>query len=97
MRNDYALLKRRVQAAGLLDKRPGYYVLLLASNTLAFLVCFALLGMTSNIWLTALIAVVLGIVSGQLGFQLHDSAHNQMFASRRLNGLIAFIDRKSVV
>jgi len=91
VRNDYALLKRRIQAAGLLDKRPGYYALLLSSNTLAFLVCFALLGLTHDIWLTALIAIALGVVSGQLGFQLHDSAHNQMFASRRLNTLIAFV------
>jgi fatty acid desaturase len=64
---------------------------LLTANLLAFAVCWALLGMTSNPWLTALIAVALGIVSGQLGFQLHDSAHQQMFANRRLNGLIAFI------
>src|SRR5207247_3499045 len=34
--NPYAELKRRVEAAGLLGKRPGYYVLMLVTNTLAF-------------------------------------------------------------
>jgi fatty acid desaturase len=31
------------------------------------------------------------VVSGQLGFQLHDAGHNQMFARRWKNFLVAFL------
>ena len=89
--SDYAQLKRLVEQAGLLRKQPGYYVLLLTTNTLAFAACFAILGLVDNPWVTALTAAVLGVVSGQLGFQLHDAGHQQMFASRRANTVIGFI------
>jgi len=35
-----------------------------------------------------LAAVALGLVSGQLGFQLHDAGHKQMFERNSLNDLV---------
>ncbi len=87
----YAELKRRVEAAGLLEKRPGYYALMLVTNTLAFVTTLWLFTVAHNIWATIGLAVLLGLVSGQLGFQLHDSGHRQMFASRRVNPLIGIV------
>ena len=87
----YAELKRRVEAAGLMNKRPGYYTLMLITNTLAFATSLWLLALFHSAWATLLIAALLGIVSGQLGFQLHDSGHRQMFPSRRLNTVIGII------
>src|SRR5438874_727398 len=87
----YAELKRRVEAAGLMRKRPGYYSLMLVTNTLLFATCFAVLALTKNVWWTILAAAVLGFVSGQLGFQLHDSGHRQMFSSRRLNTIVGIV------
>lgn len=87
----YAELKRRVEAAGLLDKRPGYYTLMLVTNTLVFVTTLWLFSLAHNVWAIIGLAVLLGLVSGQLGFQLHDSGHRQMFASRRVNTLIGIV------
>ncbi len=89
--SDYATLKQRIEAAGLMHLQPGYYALLIVTNVLAFGVCFALLRLLPSPWLTALMAAVLGIVSGQLGFQLHDAGHRQMFSRRGLNTLVGFV------
>ena len=87
----YSELKRRIEAAGLMRKHPGYYTLMLVTNALFFGVCFWLLALVHSWWATILLAAVLGFASGQLGFQLHDSGHRQMFSNRRLNTLIAFL------
>src|SRR5207237_1131202 len=44
----YAELKRRVEAAGLMRKRPGYYSLMLVTNTLLFATCFAVLALAKS-------------------------------------------------
>jgi fatty acid desaturase len=87
----YAELKRRVQAAGLLGKRPGYYVLMLVTNSIAFATSLWLLALVHNVWSTVAVAALLGFVSGQLGFQLHDSGHRQMFSSRSVNTAIGIV------
>jgi fatty acid desaturase len=87
----YAELKRRIEAAGLMRKHPGYYTLMLVTNTLFFAVCLWVLALVHSWWATLLVAAVLGFASGQLGFQLHDSGHRQMFSNRRVNTLIAFL------
>jgi fatty acid desaturase len=87
----YIELKRRVEAAGLLRKRPGYYTLMLVTNTVALATTLWLFSMVHSVWATVLVAALLGFVSGQLGFQLHDSGHRQMFPSRRVNTVIGIV------
>ena len=87
----YAELKRRIEAAGLMRKRPGYYSLMLVTNGAVFGTCLWVIGLVHGAWATVLAAAVLGLISGQLGFQLHDSGHRQMFPSRRLNTLIGLL------
>ena len=86
--SDYALLKRRVRDAGLLRKQPWYYALCISANLSMLAVCLLLLVLLHNPWLLALDAVALGLVSGQLGFQLHDAGHKQMFERIFLNDLV---------
>ena len=69
----YAELKRRVEAAGLMRTRPGYYTLMLITNALLFAGTLWIFTLVHSLWATALVAAALAFVSGQLGFQLHDS------------------------
>jgi fatty acid desaturase len=90
-RSDYALLKQRVQGAGLLRKQPWFYVLCISANLSMLGVCLLLLVLLGNPWLIALDAIALGLVSGQLGFQLHDAGHKQMFERNSLNDLVGYL------
>jgi fatty acid desaturase len=91
VQRDYTLLKRRIQEAGLLDKRPSYYALSISTNLLAFTACLIVLFTVRSIWAQAIAAFGLAIVSGQLGFQLHDSGHRQMFAAPWKNALVGLL------
>src|SRR5260370_24887847 len=71
----YTELKRRIEAAGLMRKHPGYYTLMLVTNTLFFGVCLWVLALVHSWWATVLVAPVLGFPSCRLGFHLHDSWH----------------------
>jgi fatty acid desaturase len=90
--SDYALLKSRVKDAGLLVKQPWYYVLCIAANLGMLGICLLVLVLFhSNPWVVALDAVALGFVSGQLGFQLHDAGHKQMFEANWKNNLVGYL------
>ncbi len=78
-------------AAGLLARRPRYYALTIAANTLALVALFTLLGLVHTPLVMVVVALGLAVVSGQLGFQLHDAGHRQMFSSQRLNAAVGFI------
>jgi fatty acid desaturase len=87
----YAALKHRVRNAGLLDKQPGYYCRVIAVNLALLAGCCAVLALSRNPWIQAAAAVALGLVSGQLGFQMHDAGHHQMFERRWKNTLVGFL------
>jgi fatty acid desaturase len=90
--SDYAVLKRRVREAGLLEKQPNYYIRLIVINTILFGACIAVLVLfRRNPWILAADAIAIGLVSGQLGFQLHDSGHHQMFERKWKNVLVGFL------
>ena len=88
---EYAILKRRIQDAGLLDKNPGYYALSITTNLVVWTFCLVVVFTVGAVWAQALAAVALGLVSVQLGFQLHDSGHRQMFASPGKNALVGLV------
>jgi fatty acid desaturase len=87
---DFRALATQVRAAGLLDRRPGYYGAKIVLTLTAFAagwVGFFVLGAS---WATLGIAAFLGVMSTQLGFLGHDAGHGQVFASRRANRLLCF-------
>src|SRR5258708_2040230 len=88
---EYAILKRRIQDAGLLKKRPAYYALSITTNSVLLILCLVALFSVGSVWAQALAAAGLGIVSGQLGFQLHDSGHRQMFVSGWQNAPVGLV------
>jgi fatty acid desaturase len=64
---------------------------MLVTNTVVFATCLWVLTLVHGLLGTILAAAVLAFSSGQLGFQLHDSGHRQMFPSRRLNTLVGLV------
>jgi fatty acid desaturase len=85
---EYAILKRRIQDAGLLTKRPAYYALSITTNLVVWTLCLVLVFTIGTVWGQALAAVGLALMSVQLGFQLHDSGHRQMFNSPGKNAFV---------
>ncbi|MDI6102492.1 acyl-CoA desaturase [Actinoplanes sp. NEAU-A12] len=81
----YAELSRLIKKAGLLDRRPGYYIVhagLLGAACVASLLALVLIG---DSWWQMAVAVVFAVLSTQLGFLGHDAGHRQIFTSGRAN------------
>ena len=89
--SDYAELKALVTEAGLLDKQPWFYARSIAAKLALLGACLAGLALVHNPGWQALIAVGLAVVSGQLGFQMHDAGHRQMFERRGLNVAVGLL------
>jgi fatty acid desaturase len=87
----YAVLKGRIREAGLLEKQPWFYARSISVKLALLAACLAVFVLFRNPWVQAANAAVLGIISGQLGFQLHDAGHRQMFAKRWRNDLVALL------
>ena len=84
-------LMQEVKAAGLLERRRGYYVWQIGVHVAAFVgiwVGFFLLG---NSWFQLILAALLGVVVTQFGFLGHDAAHRQIFSSPARNAWTARI------
>jgi fatty acid desaturase len=84
---DFAQLSKMVNAAGLLDRRPGYYALragLTAGLFAAGWVAFFALG---DSWAQVGVAAVLAVAFAQVALVAHDIAHRQVFRSRRRSEL----------
>jgi fatty acid desaturase len=88
---DYADLMRRVRRAGLLDRRPGYYLTKIAVTgglLAAGWTGFVLLGDT---WWQLAVAGFLAVVFTQIGFIGHDAGHRQIFGSKRANYIVGLL------
>jgi fatty acid desaturase len=81
--SDFARLATRVQEAGLMRRRPGYYTLRLTLVGLASAVGWAAFLVLGDTWWQLAVACYQGLVFGQLALVAHDIAHRQVFTSRR--------------
>jgi fatty acid desaturase len=90
--SDFARLAQRVNEAGLLRRRPGYYLVRIGLLAVCYgggVAAFVALGDT---WWQLLVAVVFAVLFGQVALVSHDLAHRQVFRTRRpteIAGLIA--------
>jgi fatty acid desaturase len=89
--SDYALLKRRVREAGLLEKQPWFSAWSILVRLVLLAACIAVFALVHDIRVQALDALALGLLSGQLGFQMHDAGHRQMFDRAWLNILVGLL------
>jgi len=81
--SDFARLSRRITEAGLMRRRPAYYVARFALVMALFAggwVAFALVG---NSWWQLGIAAFQAVMFAQIALLSHDLAHRQVFRTRR--------------
>jgi fatty acid desaturase len=79
------VLAKQVREAGLLDRRRGYYALMIPITIGAFAAGFTALILIGSSWWALAIAGFLGLAFTQLGFVGHDAGHHEVFSSRRAN------------
>ena len=89
--SDFADLMRRVKAAGLLERRPGYYLTKIAVTGALLAAAWTAFVVLGNSWWQLAVAVVLAFVFTQIGFIGHDAGHRQIFRSKRANYLVGLI------
>ena len=81
----YAALTSRVQDAGLMRRRHGYYWTWFIGLTAALGGLGTAVVLLGASWWQLLVAAGLAVVLGQVMFLGHDAAHRQIFASGRWN------------
>ena len=89
----FAEIMHRVRNAGLLEKKPSFYIIRLIAISIISAGLWVLGGYISTlvdqstifILLAFLVVGLLGIVSAQYGFIAHEAAHRQIFRSNKAN------------
>jgi fatty acid desaturase len=81
--SDFAELNRRINAAGLLERRPAYYVLRLGLVGAALVAGWAAFFAIGASWWTLAVAVFLAVVFAQTALVAHDLAHRQVFRTNK--------------
>jgi fatty acid desaturase len=90
--SDFANLSQRIAAAGLMRRRPGYYVARIGLVAALYIACWVAFVAVGDSWYQLIVAPCLAIVFAQLALVAHDIAHRQVFRTRRpseIAGLIA--------
>ncbi|WP_430783704.1 fatty acid desaturase family protein [Actinoplanes sp. G11-F43] len=81
--SDFAELNRRINAAGLLRRRPAYYTFRIGLTSLALVGGWAAFALVGASWWTLAVAVFLAVVFAQIGLVAHDLAHRQVFRTNK--------------
>ncbi|WP_238008786.1 acyl-CoA desaturase [Dactylosporangium sp. AC04546] len=90
--SDFTTLSQRIKAAGLLDRRPGYYVIRFALVTALYVGGWAAFATVGASWWILAVAVGLAVAYAQVALVAHDLAHKQVFSGRRWSeGLGMFV------
>lgn len=87
----YTEIVARVKAAGLMEKRPSFYVkrlLIITAISLTLWGTTYAISLSQNFWVLALaipVMVLQGIMAAQYGFIAHETSHRQVFRNNKLN------------
>lgn len=81
--SDFAGLSQQISAAGLMGRRPGYYLARLGLVTAAYGGGWAAFVLVGDSWWTLAVAGFLAFVYGQVALVAHDIGHRQVFRLRR--------------
>jgi fatty acid desaturase len=77
--SDFAELHRRINAAGLLRRRPAYYAVRLSLVAAALTGGWAAFFLVGASWWSLAVAAFLAVVFAQVALVAHDLAHRQVF------------------
>ncbi|GAB2539822.1 fatty acid desaturase family protein [Nocardia heshunensis] len=88
---DYARLLRRISEAGLMERRPRYYVFRLGAVGLAFVAVWVALVLVGDSWWSLAVAAVMAVTFAQVALVMHDVAHRQVFRTRRTTEIVGRI------
>lgn len=91
MPNDYRDLKLRIQAAGLLTRRPRRVVRQFLCTGALLVLALLLVWHFRAPALLILSTLFLSVVSVQVAFLVHDAGHRQMFVHRWPNALVGLV------
>ncbi|MEU8821569.1 acyl-CoA desaturase [Actinoplanes sp. NPDC048796] len=80
--SDFAELNRRVNALGLMRRRPAYYALRLTLVGLLAAGGWTAFFLVGSSWWTLAVAAVLAVAFAQLALVAHDLAHRQVFRTK---------------
>jgi fatty acid desaturase len=81
--SDFAELNRRIDALGLMRRRPAYYALRLALVGVLVVAGWTAFFLIGSSWWNLLVAVFLAVAFAQLALVAHDLAHRQVFRTKR--------------
>jgi len=84
---DYAELKKKVKAAGLMDRQPLFYTIVGLEPVLLVAVSITLLFVIDNFWFQLLNTLIFSLAFVRAGFVMHDAGHRQVFRKPRPNDL----------
>jgi fatty acid desaturase len=81
--SDYAELRRRIVAEGLLDRQPRFYAREIALTGALAALGVAGLVVSRSAWTHVLVGVLLALATGRIAMLLHDGAHRQIWPPGR--------------
>jgi fatty acid desaturase len=90
--SDFATLSHLIARAGLMRRRPGYYLARIGLVTFLYIAGWVAFATVGDSWYQLIVASCLAIVFAQLALVAHDIAHRQVFRTRRASeiaGLLA--------
>ncbi|MFD5114458.1 fatty acid desaturase family protein [Streptomyces sp. NPDC058391] len=81
--SDFACLAKKITAAGLMRRRPGYYLLRMSLVAGLYAGGWAAFAAVGDSWWTLAVAAFLAVVFGQVALVAHDVGHRQVFRLRK--------------
>ncbi|MPQ98205.1 acyl-CoA desaturase [Modestobacter sp. I12A-02628] len=91
VRSDYSELSRQIRDAGLMDRRPGWYLATIGTTVGVYAAGWAAFVVIGESWWQLVTAVFLGIATTQVAFLGHDAGHKQVFRTRRASYLMGLV------
>jgi fatty acid desaturase len=89
--SEYAELSRQIRQAGLLQRRPWYYLWKVTVTAVTLAAGWAAFVLVGDSWWQLAVGAFLAVVFTQIGFLGHDAGHRQIFGSRRANYMIGIL------